>query len=73
LILDGKEHQFEGIAEGRILDKRVGEKGFGYDPVFQPDGYEKTFAELSMDEKNQISHRGKAVNQLIKFLSQRKF
>ncbi|WP_144602246.1 non-canonical purine NTP diphosphatase [Algoriphagus algorifonticola] len=73
LILDGKEHQFEGIAEGWILDKRVGEKGFGYDPVFQPEGYEKTFAELSMDEKNQISHRGKAVNQLIKFLSQRKF
>ena len=73
LILDGKEHQFEGIAEGQILDKRIGEKGFGYDPIFQPKGYEKTFAELSMDEKNQISHRGKAVNQLIKFLSQRKF
>ena len=61
------------MVKGEITKEKAGEKGFGYDPVFQPEGYEKTFAELSMDEKNQISHRGKAVNQLIKFLSQRKF
>ncbi|MFC3416358.1 non-canonical purine NTP diphosphatase [Algoriphagus hitonicola] len=73
LILEGKEYQFEGIAEGEILENRVGEKGFGYDPVFRPAGYKRTFAELSMDEKNQISHRGKAVKALIEFLTQGKF
>ncbi|MDF2156280.1 non-canonical purine NTP diphosphatase [Algoriphagus sp. CAU 1675] len=73
LILDGEEFQFEGIAKGEILEEKVGEGGFGYDPVFCPEGYEKTFAELSLDEKNQISHRGKAVRALIEFLSQRKF
>ncbi len=73
LILDGEEFQFEGIAGGEILEQKVGEGGFGYDPVFRPEGYAKTFAELSMDEKNQISHRGKAVRALIEFLRQRKF
>lgn len=73
LILEGKEYQFEGIAEGEILKERVGEKGFGYDPVFQPEGFDKTFAELSLEEKNEISHRGKAVKALIEFLNQRKF
>ena len=69
LIIDGKEHQFEGIVEGEILTQRQGEKGFGYDPIFKPSGYNKSFAELSMDEKNSISHRGKAVEKLIQYLS----
>lgn len=69
LILDGKEYKFEGKAEGSITDLQVGSQGFGYDPVFQPEGYDKTFAELSMDEKNAISHRGKAVRKLISFLT----
>lgn len=73
LILDGKEYSFEGVAEGEILQSRVGNGGFGYDPVFKPKGFEKTFAELSLSEKNEISHRGKAVKALISFLSQRKF
>ena len=73
LILEGKEYQFEGIAEGEILNKRVGEKGFGYDPVFKPTGFDRTFAELSLEEKNKISHRGKAVSSLIDFLNHRKF
>src|SRR5690606_6676860 len=69
LILDGKEYKFEGRAVGTITDLQVGSQGFGYDPVFQPEGHEKTFAELSMEEKNAISHRGKAVRQLISFLT----
>ncbi|PZV80853.1 dITPase [Algoriphagus aquaeductus] len=73
LILEGKEYQFEGIAKGEILNRRVGEKGFGYDPVFRPVGFDRTFAELSLEEKNEISHRGKAVKSLIEFLNQRKF
>ena len=73
LILEGKEYQFEGIAEGEILEERVGEKGFGYDPVFRPLGFDRTFAELSLEEKNEISHRGKAVKSLIEFLNHRKF
>lgn len=73
LILQGREYQFEGIAEGEILQERVGEKGFGYDPVFKPTGFDRTFAELSLEEKNNISHRGKAVKVLIEFLNHRKF
>lgn len=73
LILEGKEYQFDGVAEGEILKERVGEKGFGYDPVFKPIGFDKTFAQLSLEEKNQISHRGKAVKALIEFLNHRKF
>jgi XTP/dITP diphosphohydrolase len=69
LILDGKEYKFEGKAEGSITDLQVGSQGFGYDPVFQPKGHDKTFAELSMEEKNAISHRGKAVRKLISFLT----
>lgn len=67
LILGGKEHAFVGEAEGEILRERVGSGGFGYDPVFRPKGYDKTFAELDMDEKNAISHRGKAVRALADF------
>lgn len=68
LILNGKEHLFEGIVDGMITTEKHGEKGFGYDPIFQPDGYDRTFAELSMEEKNEISHRGKAVKALVEFL-----
>lgn len=73
LILEGKEYQFEGIAEGEILHRRVGEKGFGYDPVFRSTGFDRTFAELCLEEKNEISHRGKAIKALADFLGQRKF
>ena len=68
LILDGKEYLFEGKVEGRILKQRSGGGGFGYDPVFQPEGYNETFAQMPSDLKNRISHRGKAVAQLIRFL-----
>ncbi|GAA4844838.1 non-canonical purine NTP diphosphatase [Algivirga pacifica] len=68
LVLDGKFHQFEGIAEGDIITEKTGDEGFGYDPIFQPKGYDKTFAQISMEEKNKISHRGKAVDKLIDFL-----
>ena len=73
LIIDGGEYSFEGTAEGEILNKKIGLGGFGYDPVFRPSGYEKTFAELPLFEKNEISHRGKAVRALISFLRSRKF
>jgi XTP/dITP diphosphohydrolase len=66
--MEGKEYSFEGIAEGEIMEVRSGEGGFGYDPVFKPQGFEKTFAELSMEEKNIISHRGIAVQALSRFL-----
>ena len=68
LIQGGKEYAFEGIAEGEIIKEKTGTGGFGYDPVFRPMGFEQTFAELSMQEKNRISHRGKAVEALVKFL-----
>lgn len=70
LFLDGKQHFFEGVCEGEIRREKSGNEGFGYDPIFQPKGYEITFAEMSMEEKNRISHRGKAVDQLINFLNQ---
>ncbi|WP_162051718.1 non-canonical purine NTP diphosphatase [Pontibacter pamirensis] len=68
LILDGKEHQFEGTAKGTISKEYKGNKGFGYDPVFVPEGHDRTFAEMSATEKNAISHRGRAVQQLVAFL-----
>jgi XTP/dITP diphosphohydrolase len=68
LILDGQEYQFEGIVTGHITEEWKGDKGFGYDPVFIPDGYNKTFAEMTAEEKNSISHRGKAIQKLIVFL-----
>ena len=61
-------HKFEGIVEGEIIQERRGGEGFGYDPIFQPDGYDKTFAELGMDIKNHISHRARATQKLAKFL-----
>jgi XTP/dITP diphosphohydrolase len=68
LILAGKIHQFEGTVKGEILTKKRGSQGFGYDPVFQPEGFNKTFAEMTIAEKNPISHRGIAVQKLIAFL-----
>ena len=61
-------HQFEGIVEGKIIRERRGGEGFGYDPIFQPDGYDKTFAELGMEIKNHISHRARAVTKLAEYL-----
>jgi XTP/dITP diphosphohydrolase len=69
LIIDGKEWLFEGIVEGEILKKPSGVKGFGYDPVFKPNGYEQSFAEMDLSLKNKISHRGRAVAKLIDFLN----
>jgi XTP/dITP diphosphohydrolase len=63
-ILDGKEYLFEGIVEGKIIDAPRGQAGFGYDPVFVPEGYTETFAELGNEAKNKISHRAKAVEKL---------
>jgi XTP/dITP diphosphohydrolase len=68
LIIDGEEHLFEGIVEGQIIDERRGGQGFGYDPIFVPDGFDKTFAELGEEVKNTISHRSRAVNKLCEFL-----
>jgi XTP/dITP diphosphohydrolase len=70
LIKRGKRYLFEGIVKGTILTERHGNEGFGYDPIFCPQGYDKTFAELSMEEKNKISHRAIAIRKLIDFLSQ---
>ena len=69
LILDGKEYLFEGIVRGIILEKEQGCGGFGYDPLFAPEGYELSFAEMSAEDKNAISHRGRAVRQLAEFLN----
>ncbi|MEM9822327.1 MAG: non-canonical purine NTP diphosphatase [Bacteroidota bacterium] len=70
LLLNGTTHLFEGIVRGRIAHEKVGEKGFGYDPIFIPDGYETTFAEMDSSEKNKISHRARAIEKLIAFLKQ---
>ncbi len=70
LIWQGHEHLFEGICEGRILAEAIGSNGFGYDPVFVPDGDTRTFAQLSPEEKNRFSHRRKAADQLVAFLQQ---
>jgi XTP/dITP diphosphohydrolase len=68
LNVKGKQELFTGIAKGEITIEKTGNKGFGYDPIFQPIGYKETFAELSLEIKNEISHRGKATQQLINFL-----
>jgi XTP/dITP diphosphohydrolase len=68
LILKGEEHSFEGKIDGSITDSKSGSDGFGYDPIFQPNGFDITFSEMSMAEKNAISHRGKAVAKLVEFL-----
>ena len=68
LIIDGKEHLFEGIVKGEIVKARKGTSGFGYDPIFVPEGYTQTFAEMGNTEKNKISLRAKATQKLCKFL-----
>ena len=69
LILDGSVYYFEGIVNGEIITERKGIKGFGYDPVFLPEGFSETFAEMPLSEKNKISHRARAVSQLVEFLN----
>ena len=68
LIIDGKEYLFEGVIKGNIIEKKRGTSGFGYDPVFVPEGYNQTFAELGNDIKNKISHRAQAIDKLCKFI-----
>mgnify|MGYP000005577792 FL=1 len=69
LILQGKEYFFEGLVSGEILKEKKGKDGFGYDPIFRPIGYKESFAEISIAQKNEISHRGLAVKKLVKFLA----
>ena len=71
LIEGGEEHLFEGIVEGRIIDHESGEEGFGYDPLFVPDGFDRTFAEMTAEEKNAESHRGRAVRKLVAYLHEK--
>ena len=68
LILDGERYSFEGIVNGEILTEKSGTEGFGYDPIFKPDGYDKSFAELGIEIKNKISHRANAIKKLTEFL-----
>jgi XTP/dITP diphosphohydrolase len=68
LVIDGKERQFEGIVNGIILKEKRGGSGFGYDPIFLPEGYDRSFAEMGLSEKNRISHRALAVNKLVEYL-----
>jgi XTP/dITP diphosphohydrolase len=70
LILKGETHFFSGVAEGSIREEPMGREGFGYDPVFQPEGESRTFAQMAMSEKNAISHRGKALEQLSRYLNE---
>lgn len=72
LVWDGEVYYFEGICEGTIIEEKRGEGGFGYDPIFIPDGYERTFAELPLSVKNEISHRGRAVRKMVEWLSKLK-
>lgn len=69
LILNGQQYTFEGICNGTIIKEKRGEKGFGYDPIFIADGFTETFAQISLEEKNRVGHRGKAVQKLIDFLN----
>jgi len=70
LILNKKEYLFEGVCKGKIIEAQKGNSGFGYDPIFIPEGSDKTFAEMTMEQKNLYSHRRKAIQQLTQFLSQ---
>lgn len=70
LMWHGQEHFFEGAVEGTIRQSQSGTEGFGYDPIFQPEGYDITFAEMSLEEKNRISHRARAMEKLMAFLAQ---
>ena len=68
LIIDGTESQFEGVVDGKILAEQQGVAGFGYDPIFMADGYDQSFAEMSAEDKNLVSHRGRAVKKLVEYL-----
>lgn len=70
LIIDGKSVNFEGIVEGKITEEKRGSNGFGYDPIFQPNGYASTFGEMSLKEKNKISHRSIAINKMVQYLKE---
>ncbi len=70
LMYKGDEQLFNGVVEGRILTARHGTGGFGYDPIFMPDGYDRSFAEMSPEQKNAISHRGRALQQMVQYLTQ---
>ncbi len=72
LIINNKKYSFEGIVYGTITHHRHGEEGFGYDPIFIPDGYNTTFSQMSETEKNSISHRGRAVSKLVDFIKNNK-
>jgi XTP/dITP diphosphohydrolase len=69
LFLNDQVHQFEGEVKGRILFEKKGSNGFGYDPIFLPEGFQKTLAEMTIEEKNKISHRAMAVEKLVKFIN----
>ena len=73
LVLEGTCHQFEGTVEGTLINEKRGKNGFGYDPIFVPEGQERTFAEMSMTEKSQLSHRARAFTKLVGFLRQQPF
>jgi XTP/dITP diphosphohydrolase len=70
LNIDGKQFLFEGICKGEILKEKQGEQGFGYDPIFKPQGFQQSFAAMSAEEKNKISHRGIAIQKLVDFLKE---
>jgi XTP/dITP diphosphohydrolase len=72
LYLDGEMHLFEGIVKGKIRTTKTGEEGFGYDPIFEPENCGKTFAEMDLIEKNRMSHRARALEKMIAFLTARK-
>ena len=68
LLINGKQYMFEGTVEGKIIDKAIGTAGFGYDPIFVPEGYNETFAQMPLDLKNSMSHRSRATQKLIEFI-----
>lgn len=72
LVLNGEEYLFDGVIKGKIIDEKRGSTGFGYDPIFMPEGYDQTFAELGNETKNHISHRALAMEKLVDFLLQQK-
>lgn len=69
LIIDGVETRFEGVVNGTLLDSQQGTAGFGYDPIFQPDGFDRSFAQMELVQKNEISHRGRAISKLVHYLN----
>ncbi len=69
LVINGEEKQFEGTVDGEILNEKRGNSGFGYDPIFQPTGFQQTLAEMNLTDKNKISHRGRAVEKLVSYLN----